>query len=211
MSEQNSVRRRRGRPPGPPVDQQRRREQLLDAAETAIRGSGPDVGLGEVAAAAGLTRSAVYASFADRGALLDALAQRHAGQIVDELVEIAAGTSDPAEQTRAAIDILAGWFDDEPALARSLAGHLLPTAPASTSLVVSSLTAILVEGFRSRGRDESPAQTWAHALVGAVSATIAWWSKTRTISRAELVDHLFLLVWSGFAGVDTPPGGAGVP
>ncbi|GED99241.1 TetR/AcrR family transcriptional regulator [Gordonia crocea] len=201
MAEQTRVRRGRGRPPGPPVDQKQRRAQLLDAAEAAIRESGPDVGLADVAAAAGLTRSAVYASFADRNALLTALANRHARLIVERLGAIIGGITDPADQTRAAIDILAGWFEDEPELARALSAHLLPTTPSADGVVVDALTSILTEGFRARGRDEAPAATWAHALVGAISTTIAWWSTTRTVSRSDVVDHLFLLVWSGFAGL----------
>ena len=204
MVEQTRARRRRGRPPGPPVDPTQRRGQLLDAAEVAIRESGPDVGLAEVAAAAGLTRSAVYASFTDRTALLDSLANRHTRLIIGRLARIAGGIADPAEQTRAAIDILAGWFEDEPQLAQALSGHLLPTAPLSDTAVVAAITGILSEGFAARGRDTAPAPTWAHALVGAMSSTITWWSATRTISREQVVDHLFLLVWSGFSGIDTP-------
>ena len=151
MVEQTRARRRRGRPPGPPVDPTQRREALTSAL--------------------GLS---------------------------------AGGIADPAEQTRAAIDILAGWFEDEPQLAQALSGHLLPTAPLSDTAVVAAITGILSEGFAARGRDTAPAPTWAHALVGAMSSTITWWSATRTISREQVVDHLFLLVWSGFSGIDTP-------
>lgn len=166
-----------------------------------MRESGPDVGLAEVAAAAGLTRSAVYAAFVDRGALLDALAGRHARIIVERLTQIAGGMTDPAEQTRAAIDVLAAWFEDEPQLAQALSEQMLPTDPGRDGFVIRSLTEILATGFASRGRGDAPARTWAHALVGAVSSTITWWSSTREISRDEVVDHLFLLVWSGFSGV----------
>lgn len=203
MTQQARERRRRGRPPGPGVDPQERRRQLLDAAEAAFRTRGPDVGLADVAAQAGLTRSAVYASFTDRNALLDALASRHARLIVEQIVTIAGGVDDPAQQTRAAIDVLAAWFEDEPELARVLSAHLLPVAP-TDGMVIGALTDILATGFTSRGRDPDPARTWAHALVGAISSTVTWWSASRTISREELVDHLFLLIWSGFSGIDTP-------
>ena len=211
MIQEARERRRRGRPPGPGVDPQERRRQLLDAAESAIRASGPDVGLADVAAQAGLTRSAVYAAFTDRNALLDALAHRHARLIVEQVVTIAGGVDDPAEQTRAAIGTLATWFEDEPELARALSAHLPPVAPAADGMVIGTLTGILVGGFTSRGLDPGPAQTWAHALVGAISSTITWWSATRTISRDEVVDHLFLLIWSGFSGMDTPAGDAPLP
>ena len=201
------TRRGRGRPPGPPVDIDARREHLLDSAEAAIRRSGADVGLAEVAKEAGLTRSAVYAAFADRDAVIDALAARHARLIVERLGSVIQGIADPAAQTRAAIDILAAWFDDEPELARLLAGRLDQSGGGSG--IVTAVAEILSVGFRARGADDSPAESWAHALVGAVSSAVGWWSRTRTIDRETLVDHLHLLIWSGFegAGGNRPPVG----
>ena len=68
-----SARRGRGRPAGPGVDAEQRRSDLLDAAERAIRSHGPDVGIAEVAKEAGFVRSAVYAVFPNRAAILSAL------------------------------------------------------------------------------------------------------------------------------------------
>ncbi|NDK91886.1 TetR/AcrR family transcriptional regulator [Gordonia desulfuricans] len=205
MPEEMSLRRGRGRPPGPPVDPARRREELLDAAERAIRVSGrPDVGLADIASAAGLTRSAVYAVFSDRSAVMEALARRHADIILRRLAAIVNGVTDPAEQTRAAIDILARWFDDEPALARALTGRLDRPAATDDGLIVGTVADILRDGFIRRGGDPASAEPWAHALVGAVATTVGWWAQTRTMSREQIVDHLFLLVWAGFSGVGRP-------
>lgn len=200
-----STRRGRGRPPGPPVDVEHRRELLLDAAERAVRRRGSDVGLAEVAAEAGLTRSAVYAAFRARDPLIDALAARHSRVIVDRLSTVLAAVSDPREQTRAAIDILAAWFDDEPHLARLLMRRL--NRADDGGVVVTAVAAALRDGFVRRGRAPVAAQTWAHALVGAVSATVGWWATSRPVTRAELVDQLTDLVWSGFAGVDDADSG----
>ncbi len=194
------ARRGRGRPPGPPVDPDARREMLLDAAESSIRKSGAAVGLAEVAKAAGLTRSAVYAAFADREAVVDALAARHAQHIVERLTTVVGGTDDPAEQTRAAIDILAAWFDEEPQLAPLLTGRLDQPTGGDSGAIVTAVGDILRAGFRARGGDDAPADAWAYALVGAVASAVGWWSRTRSISRAALVDHLYLLIWSGFEG-----------
>lgn len=175
---------------------------MLDAAEAAIRESGAAVGLAEVAATAGLTRSAVYAAFADRDAVIDALAHRHARAIIARLGEILADVDDPMEQTRASLDILASWFDDEPVLARLLAGRLDGPVRAGGGVIVSAIADILRAGFRARGGDEAAAEPWAHALVGAVASTIAWWSETRTMSRGQVVEYLFVLVWGGFSGAE---------
>ncbi|GAA3964960.1 TetR/AcrR family transcriptional regulator [Gordonia caeni] len=192
-------RRGRGRPPGPAVDPAQRREALLDAAEQAIAESGTQVSLAQVAVAAGLTRSAVYAAFADRDDLLSALARRHSERIVQRLQEAAALDASPREQTRAAVDVLAGWFQDNPELARLLdqrvAGDHL-----HHSYGAEAVAAILYMGFRARGLDPAPAATWAQGLIGAVSGAVRWWTHTQTVSRDELVDHLTTLIWSGFSG-----------
>lgn len=192
-------RRGRGRPPGPPVDPAQRREELLDAAERAITESGAQVSLAQVATTAGLTRSAVYAAFADREALLSALARRHSGRIVQQLQEVAAREVSPREQTRAAVDILAAWFEENPELARLL-DQRVDDEQFHQSYGATAVTAVLDAGFRARGLDPAPAQTWAQGLIGAVSAAVRWWIATGAITREELVDHLTTLIWSGFAG-----------
>lgn len=201
MNRPSTAKRGRGRPPGPPVDAELRREQLLDAAETAIRRSGSGVGLAEVATEAGLTRSAVYAAFADRDALIDALAQRHAKATVARLLAIVGSIEDSYEQTRASVDVLAGWFEDEPVLAPLLVGRMNRARTDRGSIIISSLVDILRLGFTTRDTDPAPAEPWAYALVGAVSTTMDWWSRTRTLSRTEVVDHVTALIWGGFSAI----------
>ncbi|MFM9378470.1 TetR family transcriptional regulator [Gordonia sp. VNK21] len=195
-------RRGRGRPPGPPVDPQVRREELLDAAERAIGRSGPDVSLAQVADEAGLTRSAVYAAFADREALVSALARRHSEQVVQRLWEVTRQVEDPREQTRLSVEVLAAWFDENPDLATMLDRHDENRSgrQGRRSFIASSLAEILEDGFRARGLDPAPAATWARGLVGAVSSAVRWWAQTREVGRDELVEHLTALIWSGFDG-----------
>jgi TetR/AcrR family acrAB operon transcriptional repressor len=70
------------------------REQLLDAAERVFRDRGvPSTSLGEVAAAAGVTRGAVYWHFRDKADLLSALCER-ATLPLDAILEGQAATSD---------------------------------------------------------------------------------------------------------------------
>lgn len=156
---------------------------------------GPEAGLVDVAHAAGLSRSAVYATFNDRCAVIDALATRHTSKILAEMQEIVRGLPDPREQTRACIDILARWFDEEPNLAQALSQHI-----GNRPSLASGLAAILAAGFASRGLEPSPAEPWAYGLIGAVSTTVHWWALTRSIPRSELVEHLTSLIWGGFAG-----------
>src|SRR6266508_3048551 len=56
---------RRGRPRGPRRSREERREELLDAAERAIRRIGPQASMEELAAEAGITKPILYSHFGD--------------------------------------------------------------------------------------------------------------------------------------------------
>lgn len=196
MSETN---RRRGRPPGPGVDRDARRESLLDAAERAITRSGADVSVSQVAAEAGLTRSAVYAAFDDRDAVIDALAARHSRRIVAQMQSVATDSVHAHAQTRAAVDLLAAWFDENPTLAPILSVRWRTDG---RSFVETTVAEVLRAGFATRGLDAAPAPVWARAMVGAVAASVEWWADTREISRDELVDHVTSLLWSGLSATN---------
>ncbi|MBO6679010.1 TetR/AcrR family transcriptional regulator [Parvibaculum sp.] len=91
---------------------ERTRGEILDAAWTLIAERGASVSLGEVAAAAGITRQSVYVHFGSRGGLLLALVRRadeRAG--IWKKFDAAFATPDPRERFRAC---LAAWFDFVP-------------------------------------------------------------------------------------------------
>jgi len=69
-----------------------------------------DVGTPEIAAAAGVTRGAMYHQFADKAALFLAVAEAVEGDVTARLGEhvVASGATDPAAALHAAVD---GWLD----------------------------------------------------------------------------------------------------
>jgi AcrR family transcriptional regulator len=203
MPEQ-SARRSRGRPPGPGVDLGSRREALLDAAESEIIEHGYEFGLAGVAKRAGLTRSAVYAAFADRDDLLTALTRRHADLITVDMARVLNEVKEPLVQTRATVDVLARWMEDNSELSAVLAPRM--QAGVGDSLVTGFLELVLDTGLTQIDANRRAAGPWARAIVGAIWTAVQWWSETRTMDRIELVDHVTNLLWEGFAGV----GGAAV-
>lgn len=199
-----SARRSRGRPPGPGVDIDSRREELLDAAELEIAGHGSDFGLAGVAKRAGLTRSAVYAAFTDRDDLLTALTRRHANRITADMAAVLNEVKDPRVQTRATVDVLARWMEDNPQLSAVLAPRM--QAGVGDSQVTGFLEYIFDIAFTQIDGNRRAAAPWARAVIGAIWTAVQWWSETRTMERGELVDHVTDLIWEGFSGV----GGAAV-
>src|SRR5688500_10751820 len=69
-----------------------------------------DVGTPEIAAAAGVTRGAMYHQFADKAALFGAVAEAVEQEVTQRLTEqvVASGAQDPAAALRAATD---AWLD----------------------------------------------------------------------------------------------------
>lgn len=180
------------------MDPGARREQLLDAAEAEIALHGGDFGLAGVAHRAGLTRSAVYAAFDDRDDLLTALTRRHADRIVVGIAAVVNDVDDPRLQTRGTVDVLARWMEANAQLAVVLAPRM--QAGVGDSQVTGFLERVLEIGFTQVGGDTRAAAPWARALVGAIWTAVAWWGKTRTMERVEVVDHVTDLIWGGFAG-----------
>ncbi len=107
-----AARRRRGRPAGSRVDPDERRTALLDAAERAI----------DIAGEAGFVRSAVYAMYPGRDALLAELSRRTAQRLLGEITTRAAGSTDLRQRMALFFDVISAWMQAEPNLYRALTG-----------------------------------------------------------------------------------------
>lgn len=193
-----------------------RRAALVEAAVRAIQELGPSVSMTELAAAAGITKPILYRHFGDKAGLCQAIAERKAEQLWDELaprLDRAALTSRDGLQQ--AIDAYLAFCEREEAVHRFLlaqrghAGRRVASAPDD---VGARIAARIADGFRSRlaelGLDTTAAEPWAHGVVGLVTEAAAWWLITRQLTRAELCSHLLTLLWNGFDGL---AGAAGEP
>ncbi|MEZ0363227.1 TetR family transcriptional regulator [Mycobacterium sp. pUA109] len=188
----------RGRPVGSRVDPAQRRAALLDAAERAIRDHGPDVGIVEIAGAAGFVRSAVYAMFPNRDALLAALSQRTAHRLLAEISTRAEGSLDLRQRMALFFDVLCGWMAAEPHLYRAL------NAAAPTSVfeeLAGAVEFMLISSFDGADPRVAAAAPWARAIVGSAVAAGEWWCRTAAMSQADLVEHLTALCWEGGAAL----------
>jgi AcrR family transcriptional regulator len=210
---------RRGRPPGPRPDPERRRRQLMAAARQAIARLGPDASMASIAGVAGYTKPALYAAFEDKASLADALAAEVSGELELRIGSLVADDPRLPAALHGAIDAFCQFVEDEPALFRFLVqgaagfGRSLGERRLLVS-VGEQVGALLAEGLVAAGTDLAPAATLGYALMGSVFMAADWWVDARTVSRAELVDQLTVFVGSGlavFAGQAPPPsrGGGG--
>lgn len=189
-----------------------RREEFLDAADTAIRQGGAGVTMADVAATAGVTKPVLYRYVADKGDLVQALALRYAARI-ESLVEEGTSTADdPRAMIERTIDAYLTFIESEPAIHAFLVHRAPVDAPGVaehlqrfTAQLAGRISVIVSDELARAGKETSGAEAFAHGMVGMVQSTGEWWLSGRTegaaMSREQLVGHLVRILWTGLAGL----------
>ena len=188
-----------------------RREQLVDATLAAVGKHGAGVGMEEIAAAAGTSKTVVYRHFADRNELYVAVCARVAEQLTRKLREAMGSSSDPRQMVAAAVDTYLAFLEADPEVYRFVVSHAQTDRPdddpiSSLSDLVGAEVGSLVAGFLTRaGQDTAAAAPWGHGVIGLVRAAADWWLRAdRPMPRPQLATHLTDLAWAGLSGVVTP-------
>ncbi|WP_236827863.1 MULTISPECIES: TetR family transcriptional regulator [unclassified Blastococcus] len=188
-----------------------RRAALVEAAVVAVGRHGAGVGMDEIAAVAGTSKTVVYRHFADRGDLHAAVCTRVAEQLVPTLRAAMTSSDQPRDMLGAAIEAYLAFLEADPELYRFVV-HPPPGAADSddpitglSDLVGEQAAAILAPALGRAGRDPVAAAPWGHAVVGLVRAAADWWLRAgRPMPRRDLAAHLTDLAWAGLSGVVTP-------
>jgi AcrR family transcriptional regulator len=189
-----------------------RRRQLVDAALAAVGKHGAGVGMDEIAAEAGTSKTVVYRHFADRGELYVAVCSRVAEQLLPQLRAAMESTSHPRGMVAAAIETYLAFLEADPELYRFVVHSRLPDRPVDadpisnlSDLVGEQAAQLVGVALAAAGRDPAAAQPWGHGVVGMVRAAADWWlTAERPMIRSELAAHLTDLAWAGLSGVVTP-------
>jgi AcrR family transcriptional regulator len=189
-----------------------RRSQLVDAALAAVGRHGAAVGMDEIAAAAGTSKTAVYRHFADRGQLHTAVCARVAEELTAALRTAMRSSEHPREMLAAAIEAYLAFLEADPEVYRFVV-HTRPGPSADgdpiatlSDLVGDEAAAVVGAALRRVGADVAPAAPWGHGVVGLVRSAADWWLRTeRPMPRGELAAHLTDLAWAGLSGVVAAP------
>ena len=187
-----------------------RREQLVDATLAAVDKHGAGVGMDEIAAEAGTSKTVVYRHFADRTELYTAVCSRVAAQLLPKLRAAMDSSPEPRQMLAAAIDTYLAFLEADPELYRFVVHQQPPGAtdpdPISnlSDLVGDQAAALMALTCARAGRDPAAAEPWGRGLVGMVRSAADWWlSANRPMLRSELAAHLTDLAWAGLSGVVT--------
>ena len=187
-----------------------KRQDLLDAADRAIRRRGPNVSMDEIAAEASTAKPVLYRYFGDKGGLYQALAQRYVQQVMAAVTEAVAREKSAGPRARlwAGIDAYLELVESSPDVYRFLMHRAVRERAEAQSTVFDfirglggELAAIFAEDLKRRGLDAHPAETWARGIVGMVHVTGDWWLEDKTMTRPRLVEHLVTLLWDGLGNV----------
>lgn len=182
-----------------------RRAQLTDAAILAIRTHGAGVGMDDVAAQAGTSKTVVYRHFGDRTELYVAVCARVAEVLVSQIRAAMDGAVGAHAQTAAGIEAYLRLIEHDPevyrfVVHRPLVDRALAADPVAdlTSLVGDQAAAVIA----ARTGDAATAVPWGHGIVGMVRAAADnWLARPSGMTRAELAAHLTDLAWAGLSGV----------
>jgi AcrR family transcriptional regulator len=188
-----------------------RREDLVGAAVEAVRRTGPDFAVDDVARSAGVSKTVIYRYFTDKDELVDAVLERISGTVLLPrlLGEIATEHADDRAGLRAVIAAFVSLIEDEPELYRFAYAHSgrsgrANLVAATEHRIAEALAALMADRLVAAGRPPEAATTWAYGVVGMVQLAAHWWSTARTLPATELVEQLVALADGGL-GALLPP------
>ncbi|MEV6903655.1 TetR/AcrR family transcriptional regulator [Amycolatopsis sp. NPDC051372] len=186
-----------------------RRAEFVEAALRALDSHGPDLGMEDVAAEAGVTKPVLYRHFEDKADLYVALGQRGTEILFERLIPAINAELAPVPRIRMALDAFFSVIEEHPNLYRLLARGGLHEKTVSDSDVVAedkeviatALTALLGDYMRMFSMDSGAAEPWAHGIVGMVQSTGEWWLDRRSMSRDSVVEYLTQIIWAAIDGL----------
>ncbi|WP_320784993.1 TetR family transcriptional regulator [Streptomyces sp. CRN 30] len=199
----------------------RRRRELLEAADRVVLRDGPGASMNAIAAEAGITKPILYRHFGDKGGLYAALAQRHTDALLDSLRAALDAPAERRERVEQTLDTYLAAIELRPQVYRFL---MHPAEGATQGEQVFDIGRHSAPLLRRMGEelgkvieerlDLGPdgarlSLIWGHGIVGMMHAAGDWWLGERPCSRAELVRSLADLLWGRLAAAGDRVGGPG--
>ncbi|MEZ0164477.1 TetR/AcrR family transcriptional regulator [Kineococcus sp. LSe6-4] len=190
----------------------RRREELVTAALRAITAKGAGVGMDEVAAVAGTSKTVLYRHFADKEDLYLAVAERVNARILREFAQAVDRAPTARDGLAAVIDAYVRLVEADPEVYRFVVSHPFLERPLSTDPVQRISGTIAAETARTitahlrvGGARGASADVLAHAIIAMIrTAADRWISSTDRVPADTLVSDLTQLAWGGLQAVLTP-------
>ncbi len=177
----------------------RRRAVLVDAGVAAIDRYGADSSAEEIAATARVSRTVLYRYFRDKEDLCGAVCRRMGEIVIAQLKAPLRSGATANEIIGGTLEALSDWVEAHPRQYEFLRRR--GAALGDVEATIADQLAELLRGVTTAfGLPTRLAEPTAQSLVGMVEHTLAWWMKSRTISRHGLVEHLRHAIWDVIDG-----------
>jgi len=190
-----------------------RRRELVDATLRAVRKHGAGVGMDDIAAVAGTSKTVIYRHFTDRQGLYAAVCESVDALILRNLAlatghaggDLTTAEFSPRDLVASAVGAYLTLVEKDPEVYRFVVTAPLlgqtsgDPAATVTDHIAAQMAAVIAEALGRAGRDTAAAPVWGAGLVGMVRAAADRWLADPTMSRPELTEHLADLAWSGLS------------
>jgi len=183
-----------------------RRAEFVQAALRALARHGPDFGMEDVAAEAGVTKPVLYRHFTDKADLYVALGAHGTGLLFDRLIPALNNEEAPIPRIRRSLDAYFSVIEEHPNLYRLLirrpgSAGTPYTVTEDKELIGAALSRLLGDYLRALDLDSGAAEPWGHGIVGLVQNVSEWWLERRTMSRDAVVEYLTQIIWAAIDGI----------
>ncbi|MEU5212804.1 TetR family transcriptional regulator [Streptomyces sp. NPDC020742] len=200
---------------------ERRRRELLEAAERIVLRDGPDASMNAIAAEAGITKPILYRHFGDKGGLYRALAVRHTDALLNNLRTALDAPVLRRDRVEATLDAYLLAIETRPQVYRFLMHPSEGDSASESGFDVGrhsapllrrlgeELAKVITDRLDLGPGAELKARVWGHGIVGMMHGAGDWWLRERPCSREQLVAQLTDLLWGQLAAVEDREGGPG--
>lgn len=203
---------------------QTRRVELVEATVRAVRRHGAGVGMDEIAAEAGTSKTVLYRHFGDKAGLYLAVVEsvdRLIARDLDRALATVADDERPAPATlaappqraiEAAVDSYLSLVEKDPEVYRFVVTHPLLDRPIGddpltgvTGRIGDQLAQFLTSALAMTGREAAADGALAHGVVGLVRAAADHWLRSPDpLPRRDLTQQLTALIAGGLTAVLSP-------
>jgi len=198
-----------------------RREELVSAALRAISRHGAGVGMDELAATAGTSKTVLYRHFADKEDLYQAVAERVNRLLVRELNAAAARASGPRDALAGIISTYLHLVEKDPEVYRFVVSHPLververDPVQRISGVIADETARTITAQLRVAGAASGATDALAHGLIAMIrTAADRWISSPAPQGADEMARDLTTLAWGGLSAVlptPTAPAGPSAP
>lgn len=185
-----------------------RRTELVESTLRAIRRHGHTVGMDDLAAEAGTSKTVFYRHFGDRTGLYEAVVESVQAYILGNLSRPLSSGLAPDRLVRELADAYLEVVEADIEIYRFVSnrpGDTTDPVLGITNRIGNEVSASFAAWLTAHGLDPAPCNIWGHGVVGFTWAVADRWILTDLRRpRAEIVDHIHRLFAPAFSALLDP-------